>query len=340
MKDIKYLLAYIVPALTFMALINKGLWSYATFIFAFGFVPILDTILGENNENHSEIEKETRLGQGLFDLLLYVNVPLLYGAVIYYIHQISTTQLETYEIVGLVLSMGTMMGGLGINVAHELGHKKELHKRLMSQLMLLPSLYMHFTMEHNLGHHKNVATPIDPATSRKGENVYFFWFRSITGTYANAWRLQMKLLEKQGKGFFGLANKQLIVLIIQVLFLLFLFSVGALSVLIIYTATALTSVILLETINYIEHYGLVRKKLDSGKYERVLPIHSWNSDHEMGRILLYELTRHSDHHYLANKKYQVLDSHSDAKQLPFGYPACMLLSLLPPVWYKVMDARI
>ena len=340
MKDVKYLLAYIIPALTFMAIYYRGIWSFSTVIFAFVLVPFLDLILGENSENYSPLEKENRLSSGLFDTLLYLNVPLLYGIISFYIYHIVKTPLAGYELVGLILSTGTLMGGLGINVAHELGHKQEMHKRVMSQLLLLPSLYMHFTMEHNMGHHKNVGTPIDPATSRKGENVYFFWLRSITGTYVNAWKIQCRLLDQQGRGFFTVGNQQLISAVLQLLFLALLFVIGGLYLLVVFICTALMSVILLETINYIEHYGLQRKKLESGRYERVRPIHSWNSDHQFGRILLYELTRHSDHHYLANKKYQVLDSHSEAKHLPFGYPACMLLSLLPPVWYRVMDARI
>ncbi len=340
MKDVKYLFAYLVPLLTYLAIANKGLWSYATFIFAFGLVPLLDTLFGPNEENETQEVQFSKLNNSFFDILLYLNVPLLYGIIGYFIHQLHTAELHLYEMIGLVLSTGTMMGGLGINVAHELGHKKEVHKRLMSQLLLLPSLYMHFTMEHNLGHHKNVATPKDPATARKGQNVYFFWIKSIAGTYVNAWRLQLRLLKKEGKSFLSLANKQLVAAIIQGLLLCSLFIWGGTQVLFLFVCTALLSVLLLETINYIEHYGLQRKLLESGRYERVKPMHSWNSDHQIGRILLYELTRHSDHHYLAHKKYQVLDSHIEAKQLPFGYPACMLLSLLPPVWFRVMHTRI
>lgn len=340
MKDVKYLLAYLIPVLTFIAIYNKGIWSFTTIFFAFACVPVLDLVLGTNSENHSKTEKENRVSQGVFDILLYLNVPILYSILIFYIYQISSTPLATYELVGLILSTGTLMGGLGINVAHELGHKQEFHKKLMSQLLLLPSLYMHFTLEHNRGHHKHVATPIDPATSRKGENVYFFWLRSISGTFINAWKIQLSLLKKADKGFVSLNNQLLIFTLFQLLFLLVLLKIGGVFILLVFILTALVSIILLETINYIEHYGLLRQKLKSGKYERVRPIHSWNSDHQFGRIILYELTRHSDHHFLANKKYQVLDSHSEAKHLPFGYPACMLLSLVPPVWFRVMDARL
>ncbi len=340
MKDVKYLFAYIVPILTYIAIDNKGLWSYSSFVFAFGIVPLLDTFGGTNSENDSPQVQSSKLNNVFFDVLLYINVPLLYGILGYFIHQLHTAELHTYETIGLILSTGTMMGSLGINIAHELGHKKELHKRVMGQLLLLPSLYMHFTMEHNLGHHKNVATPDDPATAKRGQSIYFFWIKSIIGTYVNAWRLQSRLLQKEQKSFFSLANKQLLAAAIQILFLSSLFIWGGAKLLFLSICTALFSVLLLETINYIEHYGLQRRKLESGRYERVKPMHSWNSDHQIGRILLYELTRHSDHHYMAHKKYQVLESHREAKQLPFGYPACMLLSLVPPVWFRVMHKRI
>ena len=107
-----------------------------------------------------------------------------------------------------------------------------------------------------------------------------------------------------------------------------------------YLYAAFIGIILLETVNYIEHYGLQRKQFAEGKFERAMPQHSWNSNHILGRLMLFELSRHSDHHYLASKKYQLLQHHDDAPQLPTGYPGSMILSLVPPVWFYLMNPRI
>tara|TARA_B100000941_G_C28396934_1_gene495876 strand:- start:348 stop:956 length:609 start_codon:yes stop_codon:yes gene_type:complete len=191
---------------------------------------------------------------------------------------------------------------------------------------------MHFTMEHNYGHHKNVATELDPASAKKGQNLYHFWITSVFGQYKNAWKIQMKLLKNKRVSFFSLENKLLFFLLYMGLYLITIyFWLGEGALLLAFLAGVI-SFLFLETINYIEHYGLRRKKVGK-KYERVQNTHSWNSDHIMGRIVLYELTRHSDHHYRASKKYQVLESFQDSPRLPFGYPMSMLLAFVPPIWF-------
>ena len=340
MKDLKYLLAYLTPLFTYSALYYRGWFSWATVIFAFVLVPALDAMLGVDKINESTSSSSSKALNQVYDLLLYLNVPLLWSIVIYFVHVLTTTPLSTAELVGLVFSVGLAMGAMGINVAHELGHKEEPLKKFLSASLLLPSLYMHFTMEHNLGHHKNIATDSDPASARKGEPLYAFWVRSVSGCYANAWKWQRRILAKKGRPFWSIANQQILFLLIQMSYLTALYLYGGWSLVMVMVAAAIISFLLLESINYIEHYGLRRQLTGNGRYEQVSPIHSWNSDHIMGRIVLYELTRHSDHHYLAYKKYQNLDSHASARQLPYGYPASILLSLIPPLWYRVMDSRI
>ena len=233
----------------------------------------------------------------------------------------------TFELVGLLLSAGILLATNAINVAHELGHRASLPERLMSKLLYMPCLYMHFFIEHNFGHHMNVATPEDGATARYNQTVRGFWWTSVTKQYANAWRLQAQLLS---------AVSAVVVPLLQERHALVpphsacLFGRGVVPVLLGHHALCLgagvISFLFLESINYIEHYGLLRQKLDSGRYERVQPHHSWNSNSHIGRIVLYELTRHSDHHYKSAKKYQVLNSHEESPTLPLGYPASILLS--------------
>jgi alkane 1-monooxygenase len=199
---------------------------------------------------------------------------------------------------------------------------------------------MHFFIEHNRGHHLNIATPEDPSSSRKGENVYFFWIRSVVFSYIGAWRLEAKRLRRINKSVFSVHNEMLLFQLIQFAYLLCIYYFFGLTIMVYAIAIAIIGFLLLETINYIEHYGLSRKKLPNGKYEKVDVRHSWNSNHELGRIVLYELTRHSDHHYKANRKFQVLRHHDESPQLPFGYPGSMLLSFIPPLWFKLMNKEL
>ena len=233
--------------------------------------------------------------------------------------------------------MGLMCGVYGINIAHELGHRTTRWERDLSRALLLSSLYMHFIIEHNRGHHRRVATPEDPASARFGENIYFFWVRTILFSFVSAWRIEIARLRKERKAPFGLHNEMIRFLLIEALLLISIGGLFGSHVLLYFVMAAAIGILLLETVNYIEHYGLGRKPNERGLYGRVAHTHSWNSDHVIGRMMLFELTRHSDHHYKASKKYQVLQSMEEGPQLPTGYPGMMLLTLVPPLWFRVVD---
>ncbi|NNE27586.1 MAG: alkane 1-monooxygenase [Saprospiraceae bacterium] len=340
MRDLKYLAAFIVPLTAFISLYLRGPFAFSTLIFVFVCVPLLEPILPKSASNLNADEANAKSKNIFFELLLYLNIPIVFGLLFYFLSIVSCSEFTTAEFVGMFTAVGLTMSSAGINVAHELGHRPERFHKWMSKLLLMPSQYCHFIIEHNLGHHKNVATPEDPATAKKGEILYFFWLRSIVFTYVNAWKLEMRRLKQIGQSHNIFINQMVQFLVLQVGFSIIIAWYFSMSTMIIYLAVAMFSVVMLETINYIEHYGLQRKKMDNGRYERVQPYHSWNSNHELGRILLYELTRHSDHHFLANKKYQLLDHHSNAKQLPVGYPSSMLLSMVPPLWFYIMNKRL
>jgi alkane 1-monooxygenase len=259
---------------------------------------------------------------------------------LYSFNVVAQGNLMTYELIGLVFSVGIVLGVNGINVAHELGHRQHTNERFLGKLLLLPSHYMHFYIEHNFGHHLHAATPEDPATARYNQSVYSFWLTSSIRQYFSAWSIQLKLLKNQNRSFFSIYNDMLWYAFFQVAYLLTVLFVFGPKVLLFAFAAGIGGFILLETVNYIEHYGLIRLKKSSGRYERVSEIHSWNSNHVVGRIVLYELTRHSDHHYKSSKKYQILDCHEESPQMPFGYPTSMVLALMPPLWFKVMNRRI
>ncbi|MEZ4796985.1 MAG: alkane 1-monooxygenase [Flavobacteriaceae bacterium] len=339
-QDFKYLLALTVPLSLVVGLYFKGYWLFLTPIYLFVFIPILELILDEENSNYSESEVSTRSINTFFDWLLYLNLPIVYALMIWSFFEVANHPFEAYEFIGLVLSLGMVLGGNGINVAHELGHRQTSKERFIGKALLLPSLYMHFYIEHNFGHHLHAATKEDPATARYKQNVYSFWLNSIIRQYLSAWNIQKRLLENYKLSFFSLRNDMLWFLVLQGLYLTVVYLVFGKIVLLFAVLSAVTGILLLETVNYIEHYGLLRQKKESGRYERVKEIHSWNSNHVIGRIMLYELTRHSDHHFKSSKKYQILECHEESPQLPFGYPTSMVLALLPPLWFAIMNKRV
>ena len=339
MKDLKYLLAFTIPMSCWLALRIKGPFSYATVIYAFGLIPILELIFSSSDSRYTDEQKSSRAVDFFFDVLLYLNIPLVFATLYVGFHTLLTSKLVPYEQLGLVLSIGIVLGTNGINVAHELGHRVKKSEQFLAKLLLLPSLYMHFFIEHNLGHHKHVGTPEDPATARKNQSVYSFWWSSITGQIISAFRIQRHLLKVNQAGYFSLKNELLWFVLIQLWYLIVVLWVFGSTGLFYALGFALVSVLLLETINYIEHYGLMRE-LKGERYERVTPVHSWNSNHVIGRMVLYELTRHSDHHHRASKKYQVLESIEESPQLPYGYTTSMVIAMVPTLWFGLMNKRL
>ena len=340
MKDLKYLASLSIPIVAFIGVTLKGGYVFLTPVYAFVFIPVLELILSEDSQNLSNDEAQNKGINPLFDWLLYINIPIVFGILIYALFEFNSNSLKTYEIIGMVISTGIVLGVNGINVGHELGHRQASKERFLGKLLLLPSLYMHFYIEHNFGHHLHAATKEDPATARYNQSVYSFWITSTVRQYISAWRIQMKLLKNYDLSFFSLRNDMFWIIVIQSIYLISVFLVFGLYGLLFAIAAAVVGFLLLETVNYIEHYGLLRNRTKSGRYERVKEIHSWNSNHTVGRIVLYELTRHSDHHYISSKKYQVLDCHETSPQLPFGYPTSMVISLIPPLWFHIMNKRI
>lgn len=339
-RDLKYLTSYAIPFLAIVSFFIGGMWSFATVIFAFVFIPLIDLILPVNNSNLSEQEEESKTKNKIFDYLLYLNVPIQYGILGLFLYTISFETLQTYELIGFITTMGICCGVLGINVAHELGHRVNEFEQTLAKSLLLTSLYMHFFVEHNRGHHKNVATPLDSATAKKNQNIYSFFIQTIIGSYLSAWKIQLELLKKEEKPFFNFNNSMLNYHIIQIGFVFLITYIFGINTALAFTASALIGILLLETINYIEHYGLTRKLNERGVFEKVDVIHSWNADQTFGRIMLYELTRHSDHHYKASRKYQILRNLERSPQLPTGYPGMMLVSFLPPLFFRLMNKRI
>jgi len=309
-------------------------------IWAWIFIPLIELLLKPSPVNMSAAEEELAKKDRTYDILLYLIVMLQYLLLVRFLIVMSSEGLTLNDSIGRIWVMGLLCGTFGINVGHELGHRVNKLEQTLAKALLLTSLYMHFFTEHNKGHHKRVATPEDPSSARYGETIYAFYFRTIFFSYLSAWHIANEEMRKKGKSIFSLHNEMLQFHIIQAALLATIFVIFGWLVTVYFIAAALIGILLLETVNYIEHYGLQRKAIGDGKYERAMPEHSWNSDHIIGRLMLFELSRHSDHHYMASRKYQVLRHHDNSPQMPTGYPGMMILSLFPPIWFYIMNRRI
>ena len=339
MRALRYLMAYSLPVTVAISFLSEGWLSFLPLIYGFGVVPLLDQVVGPKSGNLTEAEHQSESANKLYDAVIYMAVPVQLVMLIWFLWEVRHP-MATSDLVGRITAMGMMCGVLGINVAHELGHRPKSFERAMAKILLGTSLYMHFYIEHNKGHHRNVGTSVDGATARRNEMLYSFWIRTIVQSFKSAWQITAKELGRKKLRVWSRQNEMLRMLAIQLALCVAIGLVFSWTVLGYFVCAAAMGILLLETVNYIEHYGLYRNKVSEFRYEDVEPRHSWNSDHVLGRLVLFELTRHSDHHYEPAKHYQLLDSMNGASQLPAGYPAMMLLSMFPPVWFRVMHPRL
>lgn len=339
-SDMKYLMVLSIPFAVFSSLYIDGIGAYLVPIMNFVGIPLLDYMFPEIGKNETEQIYNEKKVHPFFDWLLYINVPLQYALLFYTFYILTYSGLPLWILIGKVMSMGICCAVLGINTAHELGHRKNKTERFLAKTLLLSSLYMHFIITHNRWHHHYVATPLDPATAKRRETVFHFLFRSIFGNYLLAWRLEKERLQKQGLHVFSFRNEMVRFTIIQSAFLTLIYFIFDWQCVLWFILMAGIGITVLETINYVEHYGLSRQQNEAGKFEKVRPWHSWNSDHILGRIMLLELTRHSDHHYKASRKYQTLRSVTNSPQLILGYPGSLVVSWIPPLWFRIMDKQL
>ena len=340
LKSFKYFTPFVLYILSLLSFNGNGLICWTPLLYTFFLIPFAELFIKADPRNLDEVEEALVKKNKAYDYILYLAVLMQYYSLWVFFGSLKQAQVSNIDIAGRVMSMGLLCGTFGINVAHELGHRVNKMEQTFAKILLLTSLYMHFFIEHNKGHHKHVATPHDPSTAKYNQSVYAFWIQTLIGTYLSAWKIANEEVEKKGKHWWSLQNEMLLFQIIQLLFVIVIYYFfGGMSA-ILFVVAALMGGLLLETVNYIEHYGLSRTPTGTEQYERVQPHHSWNSNHIIGRLMLFELSRHSDHHYLASRKYQILRSFDNAPQMPTGYPGMILLSLFPPIWFKIMHQQI
>jgi alkane 1-monooxygenase len=317
-------------------------WAWLVITVVFGVIPLLDFVVGRDPANPDESSEVPALeAQGYYRLLSLATVPMLLAMLFW-----SGWVFVSYEAwswlgqLGWVLSVGTVMGAIGITVAHELIHKDPQLEQRAGGLLLAAVCYAGFKVEHVRGHHVHVSTPEDASSSRFGQSLYAFLPHAYKHNFLNAWKLEAERLKRRGLPALHWRNELIWWYAISALLLLgFALTLGWLGALF-FLGQAVIAFTLLEIVNYVEHYGLHRRKLDNGRYERTNPHHSWNSNFLLTNLFLFHLQRHSDHHAYAKRRYQVLRHFDDSPQLPNGYAGMIVLALIPPLWRAVMDPRV
>jgi len=308
--------------------------------FAFILIPLIELFLRPDNSNLDQESLHSEKKSKVYDWILYIAVPIQILMLISFLFVIELTPLMSVSFIGKVFSMGLLCGVLGINIGHELGHRSSRMEQFLGEILLLTSLNTHFLPYHNEGHHREVATPDDAATAKKDQWLYSFWISSHFKSYVKAWKIENNRMQRNGKSVFSLSNKMMVYSIANIAVLSLIYFLFDPKVLLAFVLAAIIGISLLGTVDYIEHYGLLRKLNASGRYERVQHKHSWNSDHQLGRLMLFNLSRHSDHHYKSSKKYQLLESLPESPQMPTGYPGMMMLATIPPLFFWVMNKKI
>jgi alkane 1-monooxygenase len=339
-----WLLGLVVPTLPFIAwgLVEASgvgaLWFFGP-VLVFAIFPLLDLAIGMDARNPPDGVIKWLEQDRYYRWCTYVYLPVQYAGLLLACWLFSRSSLSVADKLGLALTVG-MVSGVAINTAHELGHKRASLERWLSRVALAQSGYGHFFIEHNRGHHVRVATPEDPASSRLGESFYRFLPRTVLGSLHSAWELERTRLERLQRSPWTPRNDILSAWAMTVALFAVLAAVFGAGVLPYLALQAVVGFSLLEVVNYLEHYGLLRRQREDGRYERTRPEHSWNSNSAASNVLLYHLQRHSDHHANPLRRYQALRHVEEAPQLPTGYAGMIVCALVPPLWRRVMDHRL
>ncbi|MQY28189.1 Alkane 1-monooxygenase [Nocardia sp. RB56] len=302
-------------------------------------IPLLDWVVGEDGSNPRDEDYARLTGDRYYRWCTYLFLPIQLISLLIAAAMWAGDDLSVLDKLGLATTIG-LVGGIAINAAHELGHRVESSERWLSKIVLAQSAYGHFYVEHNRGHHARVATPEDPASARLGETLWEFLPRTVAGGYRSAVHLERERLQRRGRRFWSVQNNLLQAWVMTLVLFGALLGIFGLKILPYLLLQAVIGAWLLETVNYIEHYGLLRGKRPNGSWARCAPADSWNSDRLVTNIFLFHLQRHSDHHANPGRRYQTLRSTAESPQLPAGYATMILLAIVPAIWRRVMDPRV
>lgn len=327
--------------LVWIGAVQGGLWVLLPVAATWYLFSALDVALGLNLENADPETGEEHLFWYKLGVMGWVPLQFvsLFG-LIWYVP--GAEHLNGWETFGVFFGCGVMTGTVGINYSHELMHQKNRVERLLGDLLLSMVLYSHFRSEHLLVHHRYVGTPRDPVTARYNEGFHRFYPRVLRESLQSSFAAEKAMLARRGLPWWHRSNPFWRYGAFQAGMLALAFALGGWAGIGLFLVQAGVAIWQLEIVNYVEHYGLTRKHLGEGRYEHVLPRHSWNAAHKASNWLLINLQRHSDHHYKPDRRFPLLQNHAedDAPQLPFGYPVMTMAAMVPPLWKRVMNPRV
>jgi len=340
-----YWLSFILPlaplASAYIAVqTGHGIWLWFTVALMYAILPAADYLFGLDDANPDDELIEKIQGQRYYVYIMYLATVVHWVSLVGMAYVVSQYDWSWLSILGGALSAG-IINGVGLVAGHEMGHKvNDKAQVTCAKLILACSGYGHFFIEHNKGHHKDVATPEDPASSRFGESIYKFVKREIPGAFRRAWTLEAARLQRSGKSEWSLSNEIIQPALVTIAaYTLMLAYFGPVMIPFLFIAAAY-GWWQLTCANYVEHYGLLRQKNEQGRYERCQPHHSWNSNHKASNLILLHLQRHSDHHAHPTRPYQVLRDFPEVPSLPSGYPWMFVLAMIPSAWYNVMNPKV
>ncbi len=340
LRSLPFAVALLVPYGGIVLAAHPGAWlGWGLPVIIFMLIPLLDPVMGLQEKLLEDDKAATMARDWRYDLWLWAWVPMQMAGLVIAVLSIRRGGIAPVDFALFVVGMSCVTG-IGINVAHELIHRRGKFERALAEVLMVSVTYGHWNIEHVLGHHKNVATPNDPATSRLGESFYAFLPRTLWGTLTSAWHLENARIKKLGIPWYSLKNRNLRHPLWYALIYTTVFAVAGVPGVLFWFAQGVLGACLLEVINYIEHYGLQRRELRPGVYERCMPWHSWNSSARLTNWFLFHLQRHADHHHVASRPYFALRHVDDSPQLPTGYAGMVVLALFPPLWRRVMDPRV
>ncbi len=317
-----------------LGLIIDPSWSISPFIWVFILVPIIDLVLPYLSKEDVELKENV-----FHNFSILIVLPCILFLIIFGLFVVSNPNIGFLSAAALGAAVGMSGGSIGITTAHELIHRQNKYMRGIGVLLLILCCYGHFRIEHIYGHHRNVATKEDPATARRGENFYFYFIRCVISSITSSWKIEKNILDKRNIKILSFRNRMLHYFGLEFLFLLVAYLFAGINGLIFVIFHSFVSIILLELVNYIQHYGLERKK-QNGRYERFTDVHSWNSRHVSANWSTFNLGLHAEHHKTASKHYPLLSQEEKAIEMPANYSVMLIMALIPPIWFFVMHKKI
>ena len=317
-----------------LGLIINPSWSISPFIWVFVLVPLIDLALPYLSKQDPDLKENI-----FHNFSILIVLPCIIFLIVFGLYVVTDPRVSLLTAAALGAAVGMSGGSIGITTAHELIHRQNKYMRGIGVVLLVLCCYGHFRIEHVYGHHKHVATKEDPATARRGENFYFYFIRCVISSVISSWDIEKNMLQKKNISTFSLQNRMIHYFVLESLFLIIAYMIAGFNGLIFVLAHSFVSIMLLELVNYIQHYGLERK-IENGKYERFTDHHSWNSRHISANWSTFNLGLHAEHHQSASKHYPLLSQEEKVIEMPANYSVMLMMALVPPIWFLVMNRKI